>query len=57
VSGGTGQPDDVSPHTLRHSVAYTIIREEGGRFEHGQLWLRHQNPQTTDRVYSHLRVR
>lgn len=57
VGGGTGEPSDVTPHTLRHSVAYRIIRREGGRLEDVQLRLRHASLQTTDRVYSHLRPR
>jgi len=57
VGGGTGTPSDVSPHTLRHSVAYRIIRREGGRLEDVQLRLRHASLQTTGRVYSHLRPR
>lgn len=55
VEGRRGDPEDVSPHTLRHSVAYRIIREEGGRLEDVQLRLRHENLETTDRIYSHLR--
>ncbi|MFC7046968.1 tyrosine-type recombinase/integrase [Halobacteriaceae archaeon GCM10025711] len=54
VDGGTGDPEDVSLHTLRHSVAYRIIQEEGGRLEDVQLRLRHANRSTTDAVYSHL---
>lgn len=54
ASGGAGDPGDVTPHTLRHSVAYRIIQEEGGRLEDVQLRLRHQNLQTTDQVYAHL---
>jgi integrase len=52
--GGVGEPDDVTPHTLRHSVAYRIIQVEGGRLEDVQLRLRHANRQTTDQIYSHL---
>jgi len=54
AGGGTGEPDDVTPHTLRHSVAYRIIQVDGGRLEDVQLRLRHANRRTTDRVYSHL---
>ncbi|MFC7047288.1 tyrosine-type recombinase/integrase [Halobacteriaceae archaeon GCM10025711] len=54
VGGGTGEPETVTPHTLRHSVAYRIIRVEGGRLEDVQLRLRHKSRSTTDRVYSHL---
>lgn len=54
ASGGTGDPEDVTPHTLRHSVAYRIIQVENGRLEDVQLRLRHATLQTTDEVYSHL---
>ena len=54
ATGGTGDPTDVSPHTLRHSVAYRIIQVEGGRLEDVQLRLRHANRATTDQIYSHL---
>jgi integrase len=54
VGGGTGEPSDVTPHTLRHSVAYRIIQVDGGRLEDVQLRLRHANRQTTDQIYSHL---
>lgn len=54
AGGGSGGPDDVTPHTLRHSVAYRIIQVDGGRLEDVQLRLRHANRETTDRIYSHL---
>lgn len=54
AEGGTGEPEDVSPHTLRHSVAYRIIQVEGGRLEDVQVRLRHRNRQTTDQIYTHL---
>ena len=54
AGGGVGETDDVTPHTLRHSVAYRIIQVEGGRLEDVQLRLRHANRQTTDQIYSHL---
>lgn len=54
ADGGLGDPEDVTPHTLRHSVAYRIIQVEDGRLEDVQLRLRHANRQTTDQIYSHL---
>lgn len=54
ATGGTGDPEDVTPHTLRHSVAYRIIQVEEDRLEDVQLRLRHANRQTTDQIYSHL---
>ena len=54
AGGGVGEAEDVTPHTLRHSVAYRIIQVEDGRLEEVQMRLRHKNRQTTDQVYSHL---
>lgn len=54
VGTGTGTHEDVSAHTLRHSVAYRIIVEEGGRLEDVQMKLRHRGRQVTDQLYSHL---
>lgn len=57
VGGGSGDPSDVTAHTLRHSVAYRIVQERSGRLEEVQLRLRHNSRSTTDRIYSHLRPR
>ena len=54
AGGGVGDPENITPHTLRHSVAYRIIQVDGGRLEDVQLRLRHANRQTTDQIYSHL---
>ncbi len=43
AGGGVGDSDDVTPHTLRHSVAYRIIQVDGGRLEDVQLRLRNAN--------------
>lgn len=45
--------EQLTPHSLRHSVAYRIIVEEGGRLEDVQRRLRHANRATTDQIYSH----
>ena len=44
---------NVHPHSLRHSVAYRIIREQNGRLEDVQLRLRHASRSTTEEIYSH----
>ena len=54
VGGGRGDPEDVTAHSLRHSVAYRIIQVEGGRLEDVQLRLRHGSRRVTDQLYSHL---
>jgi integrase len=54
VEGGRGAPSDVSSHTLRHSVAYRMVRVEEKRLEDVKMRLRHRYLSTTDRVYGHL---
>lgn len=54
VGTESGTHQDVSAHTLRHSVAYRIIVDEGGRLEDVQMKLRHRSRQVTDQLYSHL---
>lgn len=54
VTGG-GDPEDVTPHTLRHSVAYRMLNVEDGRtFYDVRNRLRHATIQTTERVYDHI---
>lgn len=46
---------DVTPHTLRHSVAYRLLEvEEGNTLYDVTKRLRHATIQTTERVYSHF---
>lgn len=52
---GRGEPTDVTPHTLRHSVAYRMLNHE----EENSLYdvrnrLRHQRIETTEQVYDHF---
>jgi len=52
---GRGKPSDVTPHTLRHSVAYRMLnREEGNTLYDVTKRLRHATITTTERVYSHF---
>ncbi|WP_259518584.1 tyrosine-type recombinase/integrase [Halanaeroarchaeum sp. HSR-CO] len=51
---GQGEPDDVSAHTLRHSVAYRMLRIEGKDIYAVKGRLRHASLSTTDRKYAHL---
>jgi integrase/recombinase XerD len=52
---GRGGPSDVTPHTLRHSVAYRMLnREEGNTLYDVTKRLRHATIQTTEQVYSHF---
>jgi integrase/recombinase XerD len=52
---GRGEPDDVTPHTLRHSLAYRLLeREDGNTLYDVSRRLRHSSIQTTERIYSHF---
>lgn len=52
---GPGTPEMVTPHTLRHSVAYRMLNfEEGHTFYDVRNRLRHRSIQTTERVYDHF---
>lgn len=53
--GGRTTSDRVTPHTLRHSVAYRMLnRENGNTLYDVTKRLRHATIQTTERVYSHF---
>lgn len=55
IEGGRGEPSDVTPHTLRHSVAYRLLHdEEGYTLYDVRNRLRHASIQTTERVYVHF---
>jgi len=52
---GSRDAGDVTPHALRHGVAYRMMNEE----EDNTLYdvrnrLRHRSIQTTERIYDHL---
>lgn len=52
---GRGEPSDVTPHTLRHSVAYRMLnREQGNTLYDVRNRLRHATIQTTEKVYDHF---
>jgi integrase len=51
---GRGDPADVSAHTLRHSVAYRMLREGEFSIYDVKKRLRHESLTTTDRAYSHF---
>jgi integrase/recombinase XerC/integrase/recombinase XerD len=55
IDGTRGDADDVTPHALRHGVAYRMMNEE----DENTLYdvrnrLRHRSIQTTERIYDHL---
>jgi integrase/recombinase XerC/integrase/recombinase XerD len=53
--GSRGDPADVTPHALRHSVAYRMMNTEDGHTLYDvRNRLRHRSIQTTERVYDHI---
>lgn len=55
VDGSRGDASDVSPHALRHSVAYRMMNvEEGNTLYDVRNRLRHRSIQTTERIYDHI---
>ena len=55
TTAGRGEPEQVTPHTLRHSVAYRMLNvEDGHNFYDVRNRLRHATIQTTERVYDHI---
>ncbi len=55
IDGTRGNASDVTPHALRHSVAYRMMQEE----DENTLYdvrnrLRHRSIQTTERIYDHM---
>lgn len=55
TTNGRGGPEDVTPHTLRHSVAYRMLnREDSNTLYDVTKRLRHATILTTERVYSHF---
>lgn len=55
VDGTRGSSGDVTPHALRHSVAWRMMNaEEGNTLYDVRNRLRHRSIQTTERVYDHL---
>jgi integrase/recombinase XerC/integrase/recombinase XerD len=55
LDGSRGDASDVTPHTLRHSVAYRMMNAEDGNTMYDvRNRLRHRSIQTTERVYDHI---
>jgi integrase/recombinase XerC/integrase/recombinase XerD len=55
VDGGRGEPSDLTPHALRHGVAWRMMNaEDGNSLYDVRNRLRHRSIQTTERVYDHL---
>ena len=51
TTNGLGNPEDVTPHTLLHSVAYRMLnREDGNTLYEVAKRLRHATILTTERV-------
>jgi len=55
LDGSRGEPEDVSPHALRHSVAYRMMNDEDGNTLYDvRNRLRHRSITTTEQVYDHI---
>ena len=53
--GSRGDPSDVTPHALRHSVAYRMMNtEDGNTLYDVRNRLRHRSIQTTEQIYDHI---
>lgn len=56
-AAGRGEPDDVTAHTLRHSVAWRMLRaEEGNTLYDVRNRLRHSTIATTEQRYDHFQT-
>jgi integrase/recombinase XerC/integrase/recombinase XerD len=55
LDGSRGDPGDVTPHALRHSVAYRMMNaEDGNELYDVRNRLRHRSITTTEQVYDHI---
>lgn len=55
IQGELGDPEDVTPHTLRHSVAYRMLHEESDYTLYDvRNRLRHATIKTTEDRYDHF---
>lgn len=55
IDGTRGEPGDVTPHTLRHSVAYRMLHlEDDYTLYDVRNRLRHATIQTTEKEYDHF---
>jgi integrase/recombinase XerD len=55
IGGTQGDPADVSPHALRHGVAYWMINHETGNTLYDvRNRLRYRSIQTTEQIYDHI---
>ena len=58
VEGGRGDPDDATPHALRHGVAWRMMNaEDRHTLCDVRNRLRHRSITTTERRYDHIRER
>lgn len=55
IGGGTGDPENLTPHALRHAVPYRMMNhEEGNTLYDVRNRLRHRSINTTERIYDHI---
>lgn len=52
IDRSRGKPNDITPHALRHGVAYRMMNaEDGNTLYDVRNRLRHRSIQTTERIY------
>jgi len=57
IDGTRGSPGDVTPHSIRHSVAYRMLHvKDGNTLYDVRNRLRHSSIQTTEKVYDHFKT-
>lgn len=57
AGAGRAEPEDVSAHTLRHSVAWRMLRaEDGNTLYDVRNRLRHSQLRTTEQNYDHFQT-
>lgn len=54
ANGTRGEPDEVTPHALRHSVSWRMLAREDARLIEVRNRLRHSTIQSTERIYEHF---
>jgi integrase/recombinase XerC/integrase/recombinase XerD len=55
IDGTRGDASDVTPHALRHGVAYRMMNHEDGNTLYDvRNRLRHRSIQTTEQIYDHI---
>lgn len=54
ADGSRGEPSEVHPHSLRHSVAWRMLAREDARLVDARNRLRHTTIKSTEQIYEHF---